>query len=199
MKELLPFVDEQGGTIVELGSRDGHDAKTMADIFQASRVVTIEANPECHAQIERDYPEFENYNCAILDRTGNVDFYRVRSTFPAPNIGQSSIMSRDIYAGMADVITVPGLTMDSFTEEHHISEIAVMKIDVEGATYQVLEGFSKIRMTKLLHVEAEHVQYWDYQRLYSDVAEFLVNAGYEQVYFTYAYDEQSDSIWRRID
>jgi hypothetical protein len=108
-------------------------------------------------------------------------------------------MYRDIYDAMADKITVKGYTMDHFVDAYDIDAIEAMKIDVEGATYSVLQGFSKIRMTKLLHIESEHIEYWPGQRLYDDVAEFMANAGYEQVYFNYAFVEQSDSIWRRID
>lgn len=199
MDELRPFIEQPGGTVVELGSRDGHDAAKMAEMFDASRVITIEANPHCYESIQRTYPGFENYHCAIAHVTGEASFYAVRSNFPAPNIGQSSIMYRDIYDAMADTITVPAWTMDDFVTAHNIDSIDVMKIDVEGATWQVLEGFSKIRMTRLLHIECEHKEYWPGQKLYNDISAYLQKIGYEQVYFQYAYVEQSDSIWRRKD
>lgn len=199
MHELRPFVQDLGGTVVELGSRDGHDAKAMTDIFGANRTITIEANPHCYANIVKTYPLFESYNCAIIDRTADVDFYAVRSSFPPENIGQSSTMYRDIYQAMADKVTVKGYTMDDFVAAHDIGSIEAMKIDVEGATYQVLSGFSKIRMTRLFHIECEHIEYWPGQQLYDAVAAHMASVGYEQVYFTYAYDQQSDSVWLRRD
>lgn len=199
MEELRPFVDTPGGTVIEVGSRDGHDANRMKDIFSADRVITVEANPDCHANIERDYPAFENFNLAISNVSGQIDFYRVRSHFPEGNVGQSSTMYRNIYDSMADKISVPALTMDEFLMREGVDEIAAIKIDVEGATFQVLEGFSSIRKARLLHIESEHYPYWPGQKLYEDTKRFMVRAGFEQVYFKPVFEKQSDSIWRRVD
>lgn len=198
MRELEPWAT-QHGTVVDLGSRDGHDARRIADIFKASRVITIEANPEQHKKIQAQYPEFENYNCAITDNTGSADFYAVRQEYPDDNIGQSSLLYRSIYDGMANKVTVPTFTMDDFVDQHNITSIDCLKIDVEGATYQVLTGFTKLRMTRVLHIESEHVQHWQGQRLYEDTERIMLAAGYQRVYFQPVWTDQSDTIWVRND
>jgi FkbM family methyltransferase len=197
--ELEPFVRGVGGTVVEIGSRDGHDAYAMAELFSASRTVVIEANPECYQDIVRDYPQFEVYNQAITNQSGPVEFYAMRHDNPAPTLGQSSLLYRDIYDTLASKIVVPGYTMDDFTERARINSIEVIKIDVEGATFQVLQGFTKIRMTRLLHIESEHKVFWPGQKLYEDTVRFMEEAGYEQVYYKNVFEAQSDTIWQRID
>lgn len=199
MQELRKFVAKGGGTVVELGSRDGHNAKDMASIFNARRVITIEANPDCHADIESSYPEFENYNLAISNKSGIIDFYKVGHEHGETLLGQSSLLYKSSYDKIATKIQVPALTMDAFVEKRGIGSIECMKIDVEGATYEVLEGFSKIRMTRLLHIESEHFEFWQGQKLYDDTAAFMAEAGYEQVYFAPVWTEQSDSVWLRKD
>lgn len=199
MRELLPFVKDFGGTVIELGSRDGHDALTMSTLFHADRVITIEANPECYEDIQRTYPQFENYNCAINNRTGPVEFFAMSHDNPSWALGQSSLLNRDIYDRGATKIVVDGLTMDDFTDINNITSIEAMKIDVEGATFQVLEGFTKLRMTRLLHVELEESMYWPGQKLYADTEKLLKDYKYERVYFKYAWENQSDSIWLRKD
>lgn len=199
MHNLRHFTDKFGGTVVEVGSRDGHNAREIADIFRARRVVTIEANPECYADIERDYPQFENYNVAISNVCGTLDFYKVDHSHGETLLGQSSLLYKESYDNIATKISVPALTMDEFVERRGIGKIEVMKIDVEGATYEVLEGFSKIRMTRLLHIESEHREFWHGQHLYEDTANFMTQAGYEQVYFAPVWTDQSDSIWLRKD
>lgn len=199
MDELRPFVKGFGGTVVELGSRDGHDAAKMADIFQASRVIAIEANPYCAGEINRTYPEFEVVNVAIAQQTGMVKFYAVKPEYGEVILGQSSLLYKDAYREIANEILIPAYTMDDFVESLKIDEIECMKIDVEGATYEVLEGFTKIRMTRLFHIESEHKEFWEGQKLYEDTARFMEDAGYEQVYFAPVWTEQSDTIWQRID
>ena len=199
MKEFEPFVRSFGGTVLELGSRDGHDANAMNSIFRATRTVIIEANPECYLDIIRNYPDFESYKIAITDHSGWVEFYAMSHDNSVSALGQSSLLYRDFYDTMASKIAVPGETMDEFVRMARIDSIEAMKIDVEGATYQVLEGFTKIRMTRLLHIESEHKVYWEGQKLYEDTARFMKEAGYEQVYFKMVFEEQSDSIWQRKD
>lgn len=199
MKELEPFVVKRGCTVVELGSRDGHDANTMRQIFRASRTITIEANPDAYADIQKSYPRFENYNLAIGNKTGTVPFWKVGHEFGPTLLGQSSLLYKPSYNEVATKIDVNCMTMDDFVSEHNISEIEVLKIDVEGATFEVLDGFSKIRMTRLLHIESEHEQFWVDQHVYSDTEKVMLDAGYEQVYFADAWTNQSDTIWRRVD
>lgn len=199
MDELRPFVKGFGGTVVELGSRDGHDAAKMEEIFQAERVIAIEANPYCAREINRNYPEFEVVNVAIAQQTGRVKFYAVKPEYGEVILGQSSLLYKDAYREIANEILIPAYTMDDFVESLKIDEIECMKIDVEGATYEVLEGFTKIRMTRLFHIESEHKEFWEGQKLYDDTARFMEDAGYEQVYFAPAWTDQSDTIWRRID
>lgn len=199
MKEFKPFVQEFGGTVVEIGSRDGHDASSMSTMFKAARTIVIEANPECVKDIIRDYPEVEIYNIAITNKSGWVEFYAMNHDNPAPALGQSSLLYRPMYDTLASKITVPGDTMDEFVRMARIDHIEAMKIDVEGATYQVLEGFTKIRMTRLLHIESEHKEFWAGQKLYEDTARLMKEAGYEQVYYKNVFEAQSDTIWQRID
>jgi FkbM family methyltransferase len=200
MQELLPFVNSSvGGTVIEIGSRDGHDANAMSYLFGARRTVIIEANPECFWDIVRDYPYYEAYNVAITNESGPVEFYAMHYENPAPALGQSSLLYRELYDTLASKIVVPGYTMDHFTERANINSIEAIKIDVEGATYQALQGFTKIRMTRLLHIESEHKEVWPGQKLYADTVDFMKDAGYEQVYFKHVFESQSDTIWQRID
>ena len=64
-----------------------------------------------------------------------------------------------------------------------LDEIDLVKIDVEGATYEVLESFgSDINKLKFIHLEAEYVQFWQNQKLYSDVSNLLLGYGFKEAY-----------------
>lgn len=199
MQELAEFFNLPGGVIVEVGSRDGHDAKAMRDIFVASRVVTVEANPECFDKICASYPDFDSYNLAIGNRTGKAEFWRVDQKYGDIMVGQSSTLYKPSYDTIASKIEVDMMTMDDFVSSIGLNEIEALKIDVEGATFELLQGFSKIRMARLLHIESEHFEFWEGQKMYDDTASFMHEAGYEQVYFAPVWTNQSDSIWLRRD
>ena len=74
----------------------------------------------------------------------------------------------------------------------------VCKIDVEGLTIEVLISFGEdLNKIKSFHLECEHKEVWKDQKLYDDVAKFLINNDYTQIYFHYCSGGtlQSDSIW----
>ena len=88
--------------------------------------------------------------------------------------------------------------MDDFIEKYNIDQIDVCKIDVEGCTYEVLEGFgNKLNIVKSLHVEAENSELYENQKLFEDITIFLT--GFTMVDYTDLNDGQCDSIWIRKD
>ena len=76
----------------------------------------------------------------------------------------------------------------------------MMKINVEGATYQVLVGMGDILDDiKIIHIEAETYAYFQGQKLINDVFTFLQNKSFESVEITYcnidSNGKQSDFVW----
>jgi uncharacterized protein YqgQ len=87
--------------------------------------------------------------------------------------------------------------MDNFMRQNNISTVDFLKLDVEGASYEVLEGFGeRLKDIKVMHIEAEHgefafegsVKYFD------DISKLLKDNGFEMVYFKRNL-MQSDSFW----
>ncbi|GAG05100.1 unnamed protein product, partial [marine sediment metagenome] len=61
-------------------------------------------------------------------------------------------------------------------EDNNIKSIDICKIDVEGGSYEILEGFGKyLNYIKFLHVESERIQYWENQKLTEDIFNLLEN------------------------
>jgi FkbM family methyltransferase len=201
IQELIKFYDSPGGVVVEAGSRDGHDAKVIGDMFKAGRVIILEASPYCYKEIVKTYPDFESHNIAIVgpDQDKLVDFWQVNPNHGDDLLGSSSTLYKPMYEKIATKIKVPAMTMDEVVASLNIDAIEVMKIDVEGATYELLQGFSKIRIAKILHLESEHQEFWSGQHLYEDTKVLLEKMGYEQVFWARVWDNQSDSIWIRND
>lgn len=199
IEKLVDYYEKPGGTVVEVGSRDGDDAKRIGELFNADRVVAVEANPYCARRIERSHPEIDLFDIAITNRNGPVDFWAVDHHYGDILLGQSSTLYKQSYQGIAKHLRVIGMTMDDFVDLADIRSIEVLKIDVEGATYQVLEGFRRMRITRLVHLESEHVSFWEGQRLYEDTRDLMLSYGYEEVFRVPVWTDQSDSIWLRKD
>ena len=107
----------------------------------------------------------------MLDRTDN--WY---SVFPTRKITVNAITGKDLL----DKINKP---------------IEICKLDVEGATYEVLQSFGdSIHKIKSFHLETEQHQFWVNQKTHNDVCEFMRLNGYHLLW-TANKHPQTDSVW----
>jgi FkbM family methyltransferase len=185
--------------ILEIGSRDGKDANILKDFFKLDdgNVYVVEPNPRQVDVIKNSYPNFNIIDKAIFNEEGFHDFFAVERDGLK---GTSSLLNRrdNLYlrvgAKLIKVNTISGKRLLKIIGK----DIDVCKIDVEGATYEVLESFgSDISKIKSFHIECEHKEVWNDQRLYEDIKDFLINMNFTQIYFKYVNNVvlQSDSIW----
>ena len=80
-------------------------------------------------------------------------------------------------------------------EKHNIQKFDFIKLDVEGCSYEVLEGFgTRLKDVKAIHLEAEDDVVWEGQKLFSDIQKLLTANNFEMMYFK-KFWKQSDSIW----
>lgn len=187
-------------SVLEIGSRDGLHAIQLADAFIIPRdqVYVVEANPYCYNNIKASFPDVNTFNFAISDRNGKFDFHAVNPDQGDVRLGQSSLLNKKnkLYDSIATKIKVDCYTGYYFLELADLLGVSLCKIDVEGATLNVLKSFGdRLRALRSLHIECEHRVVWDNQFLYEDVAAYLKNMGYSQLFFDIAEGLQSDSVW----
>ena len=141
--EILKNYGIKPQTILEIGSRDGDDAKFYQDSFgiKDEDVYVVEPNP-IQAQIIMDkYSGYHIFEYAIYNKEGEMDFYQVLDSRKDP-VGISSLKDRtdNFYqlfrTRKIKVYAIKGSTL----MERIDKDIDICKIDVEGATYEVLES-----------------------------------------------------------
>jgi FkbM family methyltransferase len=187
--------------VLEIGSRDGDDAAYMAQSFgvPSSMVWLCEPNPAQAQVIRNKYPDFNLIDKAIFDKAGTLDFLQMHGS--PPEIGTSSLMPRSL-DNLYDRAT--RIQVEAITGQDLLAmipgEIGACKVDVEGATYQVLKSMGDdLKRIKAFHLECEHVEVWTNQEQYNSIASFMIEMGYEQVDFQYVIGTiQSDSIWIKL-
>lgn len=170
------YFGEKASTILEIGSRDGHDAFYLSSKLYSDKVYTFEANPYCHKVIDINYPQFYNIHGAVSNFVGKADFNVVESA-NWDEVGTSSLRDRtdSWYQGRSRKITVDVNTMQNYIINNNIAPpLDVVKIDVEGCSYEVLDGFGPfLKEIKCMHIENETHQYWEGQKLANEVGEML--------------------------
>ena len=91
--------------------------------------------------------------------------------------------------------TVDTIRMDDWMRKNAIDHFDFCKIDVEGATYEVLESFgNQLRSVNARQLEAEHAEEYDGEKLWPAIKEYLSERGFSMVLFE-RHISQSDSFW----
>ena len=178
--------------VFEIGANFGQDADVLMEIFnlRPENIYAFEAHPEIFKEMQRIQP-FKCYNYAVFNKNKNITFNIVDINYK--NTGISSISTLPNIETRE--VIVEAIRMDSFLEENNIKYIDFLKLDVEGYSYEVLEGFGdRINDIKAIHLEAEHADNNITHHLFHDIEKFLSNKNFIMVQFD-RMANQSDSLW----
>lgn len=134
MRLLMAFVLSEDANCVDIGAHDGAILREMVRCAPRGRHIAYEPLPEFAARLARDFPSVDVRNAAVSNRAGQETFFRM--------VGgpmQSGLKLRTgtpPEAGQA--ITVAVETLDEALPAEYAPTL--IKIDVEGAERQVIEG-----------------------------------------------------------
>ena len=191
--------------ILDIGSRDGHDAAYLYRELLGDKVIAVDANPTCFQMIKSSYPWMHSYECAITDTDGTTTFNQVIAD-NAELLGTSSIFSKDtsidppasFYEGKTKEITVNTSRLDTLlVKTGDLGAIDVVKIDTEGYSWQVLQGFGdRLKDVKLFHVETENYQMHPDHVTGDKIAEFMRAQGFVLADTSHEWGaKMEDQIW----
>jgi FkbM family methyltransferase len=175
--------------VFEIGANFAQDADYLMEQFDLSPdcVFVFEAHPEIFKAI-KEIHGFNAYNVAVFNSEQEIEF----NIYPLNHVdtGWSSI-----FWNAGEKIKVEAIRMDNFMAKNNIKTIDFLKIDVEGATYHVLEGFGeRIKDIKCMQIEAEHNK--SAVIPYEKISELLIANDFELIHFFRSNDmRQSDSFW----
>jgi FkbM family methyltransferase len=179
--------------VVDLGAMDGGDTLALKAAFPNARVIAIEALRENFDRYLSWLPGIEAHCTVIAERDGTAPFFEKSVN------GVHGLFERASDDTIA-VRSVATETLTTFCRRAGIAAIDLLKIDVEGATLEVLEGFRKgLDRVAALHVESEEVAFFRGQRLDPEVTEMLSSAGFSQVARTERQAVTGEIVGRQFD
>ena len=195
----------EANVIVDIGTTDGDDAEYLFRKLYATTAIAIDANPDAVSLTKNKYPWMTVIYSAVTEKEGPVEFNKVIGN-EIEFTGTSSIFNKDksidppadFYKGKVQTITVPANRMDTILASENITgPIDVVKIDTEGYSWQVLQGFGeRLKDVKLFHIETEKVQVHDDHVLSDQIVEFMRSNGFVLVDTSYEWGWSiEDQIW----
>ncbi len=174
--------DVENGFYIDVGASDPErDSVTKAFYDRGWRGINIEPVEAWYRRLVEARPEDVNLMIAAGERAGLLTLYDIPGTGLSTSIPEIAVGHRE--AGWkTQECTVPVLTLDHICRSHSPNIIHFLKIDVEGAERQVLEGFSLDRWRPWIIV-AEATKPNSSERTDASYAELLFSQGYRFVYF----------------
>lgn len=181
------FAPKEGDVVVDVGAHIGRYTITSAmRVGPGGKVISIEAAPDNFEMLNRNIRlnKLTNVlplNCAAYSRGAKIKLYEPSADFSIYNtIMQGRTSGGDRY------VEVDANTLDSILNEIGIAKVDWIKIDVEGAEFEVLKGSASTLSSNqdiALLVEVHDIQDSNH---YKNIAEFLYSygfkAGFEKTY-----------------
>ena len=194
------FFGATATTIFDIGTRDGDDANYLKEQLNGENVYAIDANPEAIAEVQSKYPWMKVIEVAVSNYDGTTTFQKVNSE-DKNLVGSSSMYADKLteQGNMVDTITVAVRKMDGLLQSAGLTTILidVVKIDVEGYSWEVLKGFGdKLQDVKLLHVETEKESTHPEHHNSAQVRSFMEQQGFFLADVSYEWGAGiEDQIW----
>ena len=124
----------------------GDISKAYRDLFPRSTIYSFEPFPQSFATLQKNmepYPNVRVFNLGLADRRGFLPFHD--NTFAPTNSLLAPDVAADATWGLGvvkskGIIHCPFITLDEFAAENGISFIDILKMDVQGAETQILDG-----------------------------------------------------------
>ncbi len=178
IRELLT----PGATFVDVGANWGYHSLIASAIVGAGRIVAVEPDPMMRAILEENVGLNQLANVTILPMAAwNAETTLQMQSFDpgAGNFGLSRVVDDRESPGPTEAVRAGRL--DDALRELGIDDVTVMKMDIEGAEGQALEGlgeFLRSRRVRALLLELHPAALLSFGRTTTAIEELLSESGY---------------------
>ncbi|MGH9926829.1 MAG: FkbM family methyltransferase, partial [Nitrososphaeraceae archaeon] len=185
------FTPKEGDTVIDIGAHIGRYTITSSkQVGNTGKVVAIEADPDNFQLLKR--------NIALNNLTNVLPLnYAVFSTRTRMKLYEQSASAKYNSLMLAraaktkNYVEVNADTLDSILKLNEVNQVNWIKIDVEGAEFEVLKGSTKTLSTENVSLLIEIHNIAD-PRHYDNILDFLKYHNYE-ITFEQRYDGSGES------
>jgi FkbM family methyltransferase len=171
--------------IFDVGANRGKTTTKYLELFPKASVHAFEPFPKSSEIFKQAHQESSRVifnEIALSNKIGRAEMsvnksVDTNSLLQSKNIGATS----DKYCKQVDSISVETKTIDNYCNSHNVSEIDILKMDVQGFELEVLKGASEMLKSgriKLIYSETYFAQQYVDQPLFHDISKYLYEHGY---------------------
>lgn len=195
---LKEWIDEYVGTdinvIMDIGALDGGDSLRLNSWYKDTKTYSIEGSPHNYRVMTKkigDRPNLNMFNYVMTSENGEVDFHR--TVYKDDRTESGYMVMGTIYTlkeskkrmhnlQSVDSVRVESVNFDTFCEMNGITEVDVVHVDIEGATYDMILGMNNV-LPKLIFTEQEGKEFFEdkINGGNSELKELLNQKGYDLI------------------
>jgi FkbM family methyltransferase len=174
-------------TMMEIGAAQVGDVKepfrALLDAFPGSQIVAFELDKQLCANLNRTGPRGIRYYPVALGRREETrplyeTVHPMCTSLLKPNEALLSCFNNLEVAMLKSIGSVDTISLDRFAGDTGVRDVDFIKIDIQGAELEVLEGgATTLRDTVAVVSEVEFVPLYSGQPLFGDVCRFLSEQG----------------------
>ncbi len=193
-------------SILDVGAHDGTVAEQLSQLYHPTFMGLVEPLPDLAARLaaRRFAPRQRVFGCALGRQSGaatlNVLSWRASSSILDVTPESSDLLGLSLDS--VGTVDVPVRTLDDVMSDCGLTNLDLLKVDVQGYELEVFGGGREtLRQTSLIVTEVSFFDHYRGQPRFGDVYEFLRDAGFElSEMFNFSYDQdgrplQSDAVF----
>ena len=188
---LARFLPKDGDTVIDVGAHIGRYTIVSSQLVgKTGKVVAIEADPDNFQLLKRNVAlnnltNVLSLNYAVFSTKTRIKLYEQSASAKYNSLILTRAKETEKYA------EVNADTLDDILELNEINQVNWIKIDVEGAEFEVLKGTTKTLSCGNIALLIEIHNIGDSNH-YDNIVNFLRRYGYE-IAFEYRYHDSGES------
>lgn len=161
--------------IIDIGANIGTYTVWSSQKAKRGRVYAYEPDINNFVLLKRNIKEnhcrnVEINRLAVSKKSGDITLF----TQPESNNVNHSLYSD----GYGEEVMVPSTTLEEIISDHDLKIVDVLKIDAEGAEYDILLNAKKKTLQKIQHIYLEYHDYIDHGHRVDELVTCLESAGF---------------------
>ena len=195
-------------TILDIGAYNGSTALQYAEAFPNATIHSFEPFPEAYLELVKNTEDKQNIRSHQLGLSSSVgtttlysnSFAPTNSLFKTHLEGENTWGNTNVLKPLGE-LEINTITLDEFVKQNQIDKIDILKLDVQGAEYMVLEGAHetlKKRKVGIVYTEIITMPTYENQKSIEEIIAIYKSYGFE-LFNLYNYSRTNWGQLRQID